>query len=268
MYLRNNAINNSHLALEVRHSEPGPDAVSAALGDVDGVGGLGGKKNAVGVNRSLPYPLVKQNTNDSMMSSRFFSASSSMHSISENSVYSAPPDVSEGGGGDASSSSVTWNGHVTTEASSNYDAGNVMAPLKMTSSVSSTALMSSARSGSDDDHRNANGVVSTGNDNNNGVRLRGGGGKQQQQSVTLRQQHRRHSISDISKRLSLPADLKIPDRLLIKESFSQLSLSEGPLSRRARRTSLTEIGFGKMESYVKLEKLGEGTYATVFKVSR
>ena len=27
----------------------------------------------------------------------------------------------------------------------------------------------------------------------------------------------------------------------------------------------SEIGFGKLESYTKLDKLGEGTYATVFK---
>ena len=27
----------------------------------------------------------------------------------------------------------------------------------------------------------------------------------------------------------------------------------------------SEIGFGKMETYTKLDKLGEGTYATVFK---
>ncbi|XP_024909766.1 cyclin-dependent kinase 18-like [Cynoglossus semilaevis] len=27
----------------------------------------------------------------------------------------------------------------------------------------------------------------------------------------------------------------------------------------------SEIGFGKLETYIKLDKLGEGTYATVFK---
>ena len=37
------------------------------------------------------------------------------------------------------------------------------------------------------------------------------------------------------------------------------------LSRRQRRTSMTELGFGKIESYSKLEKLGEGTYASVYK---
>ncbi|KAG7270321.1 hypothetical protein CRUP_030221 [Coryphaenoides rupestris] len=38
-----------------------------------------------------------------------------------------------------------------------------------------------------------------------------------------------------------------------------------PLSRRSRRASLSEIGFGKLETYIKLDKLGEGTYATVYK---
>ena len=42
-------------------------------------------------------------------------------------------------------------------------------------------------------------------------------------------------------------------------------LGEEPLTRKARRISLSEIGFGKLESYEKLEQLGEGTYATVFK---
>ncbi|ERE74411.1 cyclin-dependent kinase 18-like protein [Cricetulus griseus] len=38
-----------------------------------------------------------------------------------------------------------------------------------------------------------------------------------------------------------------------------------PLTRMSRRASLSDIGFGKLETYVKLDKLGEGTYATVFK---
>uniref|UniRef100_A0A8D3BT52 cyclin-dependent kinase n=1 Tax=Scophthalmus maximus TaxID=52904 RepID=A0A8D3BT52_SCOMX len=46
---------------------------------------------------------------------------------------------------------------------------------------------------------------------------------------------------------------------LINPPFDQ------PLSRRSRRASLSEIGFGKLETYIKLDKLGEGTYATVFK---
>ncbi|XP_063719538.1 cyclin-dependent kinase 17-like isoform X3 [Symsagittifera roscoffensis] len=40
---------------------------------------------------------------------------------------------------------------------------------------------------------------------------------------------------------------------------------EQPLSYTVRRNSLQELGFGKAESYCRLEKLGEGTYATVYK---
>ncbi|XP_064488020.1 cyclin-dependent kinase 16-like isoform X2 [Ornithodoros turicata] len=72
--------------------------------------------------------------------------------------------------------------------------------------------------------------------------------------------NRRSNHSDISKRLSLPADLRLPESFLSK----QLVL-DGPLSRTVRRQSLSEIGFGRMETYTKLDKLGEGTYATVFK---
>lgn len=36
-------------------------------------------------------------------------------------------------------------------------------------------------------------------------------------------------------------------------------------NRRQRRASLAEIGFGKLQTYTKLDKLGEGTYATVYK---
>ncbi|XP_037578345.1 LOW QUALITY PROTEIN: cyclin-dependent kinase 16-like [Dermacentor silvarum] len=73
--------------------------------------------------------------------------------------------------------------------------------------------------------------------------------------------NRRTSQSDISKRLSLPADLRLPESFLNK----QQQVLDGPLSRSIRRQSLSEIGFGKMETYTKLDKLGEGTYAMVFK---
>ncbi|CAF4673155.1 unnamed protein product, partial [Rotaria socialis] len=43
------------------------------------------------------------------------------------------------------------------------------------------------------------------------------------------------------------------------------SSSGGQLSRNEHRLSMLDLGFGKIESYVKLEKLGEGTYATVYK---
>jgi len=71
------------------------------------------------------------------------------------------------------------------------------------------------------------------------------------------------SQEEINKRLSLPADLKLPDNFVEKQAVSPTL--EGPLTRATRRQSLSEIGFGKMDTYTKLDKLGEGTYATVFK---
>lgn len=69
---------------------------------------------------------------------------------------------------------------------------------------------------------------------------------------------------------------------LLRLSPSQLNTSlSGQLSRNEQRLSMLDLGFGKIESYVKLEKLGEGnsccssekifilfvlgTYATVYK---
>ncbi|KAH0618878.1 hypothetical protein JD844_018402, partial [Phrynosoma platyrhinos] len=99
---------------------------------------------------------------------------------------------------------------------------------------------------------------------------------------------RRFSMEDVSKRLSLPMDIRLPPEFLQKLEMESLEISK-PLSRMSRRASLvsptlwrvsrrynfvqtmayfhtlSDIGFGKMETYVKLEKLGEGTYATVFK---
>ncbi|XP_070597252.1 cyclin-dependent kinase 16 isoform X8 [Erythrolamprus reginae] len=69
---------------------------------------------------------------------------------------------------------------------------------------------------------------------------------------------------DINKRLSLPADIRLPEGYLEKLTLNS-PLFDKPLSRRLRRVSLSEIGFGKLETYVKLDKLGEGTYATVYK---
>lgn len=71
-------------------------------------------------------------------------------------------------------------------------------------------------------------------------------------------------MEDLNKRLSLPADIRIPDGYLEKLQISSPPFDQ-PMSRRSRRASLSEIGFGKMETYIKLEKLGEGTYATVYK---
>uniref|UniRef100_A0AAX7TLP8 mitogen-activated protein kinase n=1 Tax=Astatotilapia calliptera TaxID=8154 RepID=A0AAX7TLP8_ASTCA len=76
--------------------------------------------------------------------------------------------------------------------------------------------------------------------------------------------NRRISAEDLNKRLSLPADIRIPDGYLEKFQMSSPPFDQ-PLSRRSRRASLSEIGFGKLETYIKLDKLGEGTYATVYK---
>ncbi|XP_065349240.1 cyclin-dependent kinase 17-like isoform X2 [Cloeon dipterum] len=81
--------------------------------------------------------------------------------------------------------------------------------------------------------------------------------------VKLRPKSRRYSEQDINKRLSLPVDLHLPESFVAKQNVSPTI--EGPLSRASRRQSLSEIGFGRMETYTKLDRLGQGTYATVFK---
>ncbi|XP_048408870.1 cyclin-dependent kinase 18-like isoform X2 [Stegostoma tigrinum] len=75
---------------------------------------------------------------------------------------------------------------------------------------------------------------------------------------------RRFSMEDFSKRLSLPMDIRLPEEFLQKLQLESPPLPK-TLSRTSRRASLSDIGFGKLETYVKLDKLGEGTYATVFK---
>jgi hypothetical protein len=48
---------------------------------------------------------------------------------------------------------------------------------------------------------------------------------------------------------------------LLRLSPSQLNTStNGQLSRNEQRLSMLDLGFGKIESYVKLEKLGEGKF--------
>ncbi|KAK2821623.1 hypothetical protein Q7C36_020966 [Tachysurus vachellii] len=77
-------------------------------------------------------------------------------------------------------------------------------------------------------------------------------------------QHRRFSMEDVSKRMALPMDIRLPPEFLKKLQMESPEDCK-PLSRMSRRASLSDIGFGKLETYVKLGKLGEGTYATVFK---
>jgi len=80
---------------------------------------------------------------------------------------------------------------------------------------------------------------------------------------TRRDRERRPSANEINKRLSLPADLHLPESFLQKQSLSPTL--DGSLTRATRRQSLSEIGFGQQDTYIKLDKLGEGTYATVYK---
>ncbi|XP_041655761.1 cyclin-dependent kinase 16 [Cheilinus undulatus] len=86
-----------------------------------------------------------------------------------------------------------------------------------------------------------------------------------QSPVRVRLRNKKISTEDINKRLSLPADIRLPDGYLEKFNVMGPSLFDQPISRRLRRVSLSEIGFGKLETYIKLDKLGEGTYATVYK---
>ncbi|XP_062283473.1 cyclin-dependent kinase 16 isoform X1 [Scomber scombrus] len=86
-----------------------------------------------------------------------------------------------------------------------------------------------------------------------------------QSPVRVRLRNKKISTEDINKRLSLPADIRLPDDYLEKFNLMGPALFEQPISRRLRRVSLSEIGFGKLETYIKLDKLGEGTYATVYK---
>merc|ERR1712223_820810 len=83
------------------------------------------------------------------------------------------------------------------------------------------------------------------------------------EQVKMRQKTTRKlsNQEEINKRLSLPADLRLPDNFV--ETISPTL--EGPLTRACRRQSLSEIGFGRIDTYTKLDKIGEGTYATVFK---
>ncbi len=62
-------------------------------------------------------------------------------------------------------------------------------------------------------------------------------------------------LQDINKRLSLPTDLHLPKSFISKQLESPDFM--GPLSRASRRQSLSEIGFGRSETYIRLNKLGQ-----------
>ncbi|KAK3753990.1 hypothetical protein QZH41_009265 [Actinostola sp. cb2023] len=70
--------------------------------------------------------------------------------------------------------------------------------------------------------------------------------------------HYGSSLNDISK--SPPSSQKS-----VSFDYPSFESTNTALSRTSRRLSLSELGYGKMETYTKLDKLGEGTYATVFK---
>uniref|UniRef100_A0A3Q2ZRJ7 cyclin-dependent kinase n=1 Tax=Kryptolebias marmoratus TaxID=37003 RepID=A0A3Q2ZRJ7_KRYMA len=94
----------------------------------------------------------------------------------------------------------------------------------------------------------------------------GGAGFAQQSDSTIINARFWKKINDVSKHMSLPMDIRLPPEFLKKlHQESENSPLCKPLSRMSRRASLSDIGFGKLETYVKLGKLGEGTYATVFK---
>ncbi|XP_036306140.1 cyclin-dependent kinase 16-like [Pipistrellus kuhlii] len=69
---------------------------------------------------------------------------------------------------------------------------------------------------------------------------------------------------DISERLSLAAGSQLPEGCLEKLALNRPIFNK-PLSHLLHHVSLSEIGFEKLESYVKLDKLGEGSHATVYK---
>uniref|UniRef100_A0A0N4ZAZ2 Fucosyltransferase n=1 Tax=Parastrongyloides trichosuri TaxID=131310 RepID=A0A0N4ZAZ2_PARTI len=82
-------------------------------------------------------------------------------------------------------------------------------------------------------------------------------------NIKMRQKNnRKWSEQDIQKRLSLPPDIKLP--LNVVEKLNKTPTLDQPLTRKSRRASLSEIGFGKLETYQKIIGLGEGTYATVY----
>ncbi|KAG9508579.1 Cyclin-dependent kinase 16 [Fragariocoptes setiger] len=84
-------------------------------------------------------------------------------------------------------------------------------------------------------------------------------------SVVLRAQrrHRCKDVQAIRKRLSLPIDLSLPESFIAKQFIA--ANVETPLSRRERRQSLSEIGFGQPSTYEKQHTLGAGTYSIVYK---
>jgi len=122
------------------------------------------------------------------------------------------------------------------------------------------------RIGSDGESEEGSGTSEDPNVSPGSEEITSGQGTNHTSLVKLRQKPNQRKLSnqeEINKRLSLPADLKIPENFISRQTVSPTL--EGPLSRAIRRQSLSEIGFGRLDTYTKLDKLGEGTYATVYK---
>jgi hypothetical protein len=99
----------------------------------------------------------------------------------------------------------------------------------------------------------ANNAPNSGNSNANGY-MNGGGAGARGNKGSLDHAHQVQSYQSLSSMANQPEAVSKRALLLMK-----------PLSRNSRRASMSELGYGKIESYNKLEKLGEGTYATVYK---
>lgn len=81
--------------------------------------------------------------------------------------------------------------------------------------------------------------------------------QQQQQQAQRSSYYQTNSLST----QTLNHVLNQSNSSLLRLSPSQFNTSmNGQLSRNEQRLSMLDLGFGKIESYVKLEKLGEGFY--------
>lgn len=91
--------------------------------------------------------------------------------------------------------------------------------------------------------------------------------------------HKDSILAAIKNRLFLPDDTSIPESFIRSRQYSSIALASNPansaviqydrLSRAARRHSLSQIGFGQLSTYTKLDIIGSGTYSTVYRgVSR
>ncbi|XP_036884559.1 cyclin-dependent kinase 16-like [Sturnira hondurensis] len=88
-----------------------------------------------------------------------------------------------------------------------------------------------------------------------------------QMQAPVRARMRKHpprNVPDDQKRLSLPDD-SLPPLGFLEELILRSPIFDIPRSRLLHYISLSEIGLRRLETYVKLDKLGEGTQATIYK---